>query len=78
MTPGTVAATLVPVAGTDDGVLFNWIVAGTVKIVYDGIAGGLTGSGSAGALDLDLSGFDSITLEASGVRPEGPSDLSVS
>jgi hypothetical protein len=65
-------AGLVRIVAADNGVGIAWTSRGSAWLTYDGSAGGLAAAGSAGALDLDLSSFDSIAIEASEVRHGTP------
>jgi pectate lyase-like protein len=62
----SVSAVLAPVQVTDDGALVAWVGSGSAaNFVYDGRPGGSTASGSSGELNLDLSLFDAIVIDAS-------------
>lgn len=58
-----VTASLTTTPG-DDGALATAIGGGTVSYIYDGIAGGLTASNSAGSLGLSLLGQTHLSFDA--------------
>jgi hypothetical protein len=57
-------ATLAPTNESDDGLLVSVAGKGIATLTYDGMAGGTTASGSSGALNLDLSSYGAIVLDA--------------
>jgi len=68
--PGT-ATTSLTTTGGDDGATASASVEGAFSFFYDGVAGGLANSGSAGTLNLDLSLYDSIVVSIATPIPSG-------
>ncbi len=63
---GPSTATL-SLTGGDDGASLSTGSIGTIRFIYDGIAGGNTASDNAGALGLDMSPITDIIVSAAGV-----------
>jgi hypothetical protein len=63
---GTMTAALVT-SPADDSAQLTPATSGDVRFIYDGIAGGTTGSGTAGALNLNLTGAPSVLVDVTAV-----------
>ncbi len=61
---GVATALLLTTPLTDDGAVLTSTGTGTFRFIYDGIAGGNTASGGAGALGLNLNGAPDILIDA--------------